>query len=118
MASCNFACALGVTISVSFSRLGFSSASRTACSPNNHKVAFASVFLQAPGLYGPNGLEPVEKIVARVANNPSGMRADTHCYQYYALVSACTILIPFTCVQRSFGAFDRKPLSRNSGSTS
>ena len=40
-------------------------------------VAFASVFLQAPGLYGPNGLEPVEKIVARVANNPSGMRADT-----------------------------------------
>ena len=36
-------------------------------------VAFASVFLQVPGLFGPNGLEPVEKIAGRVAtHDPSG----------------------------------------------
>jgi hypothetical protein len=42
-------------------------------------VAFSSVLLQAPGLYGVNGLEPVDKIVGRIANQPAGARGGTCC---------------------------------------
>jgi hypothetical protein len=42
MASANLSCAFSVTINRSFSRRGFSSASRTACRPKSQTVSAAA----------------------------------------------------------------------------